>query len=710
MGLPQLELKSSYDSEEDVLNSFYIPVLSQVTTYHRLAGFFSSTALAVAARGMSNFIKNNGKMKLVVGAKLHKDDVEAIRQGLEEPEKLIEKISLQELYAINNELINDHVSALGWMVANKTLEIKVAILTDETGVPLDADTIERRGIFHQKVGILQDKDGNSISFSGSINETATAWLHNIEEFKVFRSWIEGETEYLQSDYRKFEKYWNGSGRNVKVMNIPEAVKEKLIEIAPKDITELNLDKWQIKEGSAKTKRRIILLDYQNQAILNWLNNNKKGIFEMATGTGKTFTALGCLKNILKTEEKLITVITCPYDHLVKQWQDNIKDFDIVSDIIIADSSNPNWKNKLADYVIDIKNDLKEKLIILTTHATFSSEDFINIIKIPNEKLFLIADEVHGVGAPKRQVGLIENYDYRLGLSATPKRWFDLEGTSKLFEYFGGTVFEFSLKDAINTINPATGLTYLTPYEYKPYFIELTDEELLNYQEETKKIAKLYGQAKNNKEKEELVSLLAIKRQKIIKNASNKYPILNKILNTLDRIEDCLIYCLPEQIDKVQEILMKKDIRQHKFTLQEGTKPDEKYGSISEREFLLKKFAEGTYQALVAIKCLDEGIDVPPARIAIILASSGNPREYIQRAGRVLRRYPGKEKAIIYDIIVIPTLSSSINSDFLELEKKIIEKEIRRYKEFAYNAINKLECLDSIGKIEEKYRIFVSIGG
>lgn len=503
MGLSQLKLKSSYDSEDDVLNSVYIPVLSQAVLYHRLAGFFTSSSLAVAARGMSNFIKNNGKMKLVVGAKLQKDDVEAIRQGLEEPEQLIEKISLQDLYSINNEFVNDHVSALGWMVANKTLEIKVAIVTDDTGIPLDADTIERKGIFHQKVGILQDKDDNSISFSGSINETASAWIHNIEEFKVFRSWEEGEKEYLQSDYRKFEKYWNGSGKNVKVMNIPEAVKEKLIEIAPKDVTELNLslDKWQIRETS--TKKRIVLLDYQNQAISNWLKNDKKGIFEMATGTGKTFTALGCLKNLLKNEEKLITVITCPYDHLVKQWQDNIKDFDIISDIIIADSSNHNWKNKLADYVLDIKNDLKEKLIILTTHATFSSGDFINIIKIPNKKLFLIADEVHGIGAPKRQEGLIEDYDYRLGLSATPKRWFDLEGTDKLFEYFGDTVFEFTLKDAIYNLNPDTGNTYLTPFVYEPIFIQLTDDEIDDYVRETEKIVKSLHSSRTDVEKEEI---------------------------------------------------------------------------------------------------------------------------------------------------------------------------------------------------------------
>lgn len=436
MGFPQLKLNPSYDSEDDVLNSFYNPVLSQAVSYCRLAGFFTSSALAVAARGMSNFLINNGKMKLLAGAQLQKKDVEVIRQGLEEPEKLIEKICLQDLYSINDEFITDHVSALGWMVANKTLEIKVAIVTDDTGIPLDADTISRKGIFHQKVGILQDKDGNSISFSGSINETAAAWIHNIEEFKVFRSWEEGEHEYLQSDCNKFEKYWNGSGKNVKVMNIPDAVKERLIEFAPKEITDLNLDKWQMKDG--RNKKRIQLLDYQNQAIENWEKNNRTGIFEMATGTGKTFTALGCLIKASEIYKPLVVIISCPYQHLVQQWKRESEKFGFNFDQIVADSSNSSWKKQLADALVDIYLGYKDKLIIFTTHQTLSSNDFINIIKSnkKNMTFFLIGDEVHGLGAEKTRKGLINDYDLRLGLSATPKRWFDFEGTDAIYNYFG----------------------------------------------------------------------------------------------------------------------------------------------------------------------------------------------------------------------------------------------------------------------------------
>lgn len=706
MSLKDLHLRNAYDSDfDDILNDFYIPALSNSIKYKRLAGFFTSSSLAVAAKGLSKFISTGGYMKLICGAKLRKADVEAIREGYEKPARVIERMMMGDLGKLEDEFIRDHVRALGWMVANNKLEIKVAVVVDENGLPTDRENVEKQGIFHQKVGILEDSEGNKISFSGSDNETASAWQANIEEFKVFRGWKEYEKDYLDADLERFEKFWNGTSKRTKVVNIPTAIKDKLIEMAPDNIEELDLEKWS-KRKAKEEKEKIKLRDYQKEAIKKWLENGKRGIFEMATGTGKTFTALGCFKRVLEDEKKLITVIACPYDHLVKQWLDDIKDFGISLDTIIADSSNPGWKNKLSDYLLDIKNGIAERLIVLTTHATLPSSDFMDIISTVDKKLLLIVDEVHGIGAPKRREGLVEDYRFRLGLSATPKRWADYEGTNEIFGYFGNTVFEFSLKKAINTVNPDTGETYLTPYEYKPYFVELTDDELLRYEMETEKLAKAYYRSKDKKEREELFTKLCVKRQKIITNATNKYTAFKEILDEMEPIKHCLVYCSPEQIGRVQDILNKKDVIQHKFTLHEGTQPEDKYGGLSEREFLLQKFAEGTYPALVAMRCLDEGVDVPPARNAIILASSGNPRQYIQRRGRVLRHFPGKEKAIIYDIIIVPTLSSSMNPEFFELERKILSKELRRYKEFAYIATNTMECLNRIEDIEEEYNLLI----
>lgn len=268
MGFLNLHIKSYYDSgEDDILNEFYIPVLKESVEYRRLAGFFSSTSLAVAARGIRGLLENDGKMKLVAGAIFSKEDIEAIKEGIERPEDVIKRVAIKDFDSIENELIRNHVCALGWMVANNRLEIRVAIVRDENGIPLDVQSILERGLFHQKVGILIDNEDYMISFSGSINETAKAWLENIEEIKVFRSWIEAEYVYFKSDYEKFERYWNGKTTRIEILEVPEAVKKRLIQMAPSNIETLNLD-WRPKN---KKDKKIKLRDYQLQAIENWVN-------------------------------------------------------------------------------------------------------------------------------------------------------------------------------------------------------------------------------------------------------------------------------------------------------------------------------------------------------------------------------------------------------------------------------------------------------
>jgi superfamily II DNA or RNA helicase len=693
-----LELKHDYDSEEDdILHDFYIPVLSKAKKYCRLSGFFSSSALAVAAKGMTPFIKNQGTMKLIVGARLQKRDIEAIKEGLEDPEKVIAEMMLEDLEQIQEEFVRDHVRALAWLVAKNQLDIKVAIVIDRFGQPMDYDAALRRGIFHQKVGIFEDEAGNLISFSGSVNESATAWEENIEEFKVFRSWIGAEKAYFDADLSKFNKFWKGHVTRTKVVDIPQAIKEKLIEIAPSNIEELDLDRWTLGDKQA---RAIELRKYQQEAVQNWLSSDKKGIFEMATGTGKTIAALSCLKKVFEMESKIVVVISSPFIHLSEQWIREFDKLDVKSDKLLADSSQTRWRDKLVDSILDVENGISERLIVLTTHNTFSSADFMKIIKeskkrVPEVKFLLIVDEVHGIGAPERRNGLIGEYDYRLGLSATPKRWFDLEGTDKIFSYFGDVVFEFSLKDAIDE-------GYLTPYVYKPHFTSLTPQEMEKYEAETRKISRAYYHSKDEDEKDEIFTLLCIKRQKIIRNAMNKLVVFQEILDELDEIKYCLIYCSPKQIRTVQEILNQRNIVQHKFTEIEGTRPEDRFDGLSERDFLIKQFSEGLYRALVSMRCLDEGVDVPPARVAIMLDNSGNPREYIQRRGRVLRKFPGKDNAVIHDVIVEPVLRPTTSRELGDLEKKIILKELQRYRDFARSSLNASECLKEMANVESIY--------
>jgi superfamily II DNA or RNA helicase len=709
MNLKDLIFKKSYESDsDDILNSFYIPALSVSVKYQRLAGFFSSTSLAVAAKGISSFICNNGKMQLICSAKLQKADVEAIVKAEKTIEKLVELSALQELRLIGqieDQCFSDHVQALAWMVAHGFLEIKIAIVKDERNKPLDAFEVIQVGIFHQKVGILYDLDGNIISFSGSDNESASGWTKNIEEFKVFRGWEEVERQYLETDRRKFHKFWDGFANRVEVMDVPQAVKNKLIEMAPEDFEGLKLRLAHHNEN--KQKKEIKLWGHQLEAIQKWLVNEKKCIFEMATGTGKTLTALGCVKELFKLERNILVIIACPYNHLSMQWREEIKEFGLDVELIIADSSNSGWKDKLMDNIFDLNNRVKDELMVLTTHDTFYRKDFKDIITRSINKIFIIGDEVHGMWSDERKNGFLERYDYRLGLSATPSRWFDAEGTKELFAYFNiksdEDIFKFPLEKAIKTINPLTGETYLTPYDYFPYFGSLSNDEMDRYIEETKKIIKSYFISKNNLDRFSYFKLLCIKRQEIIKNAQAKITIFKEILESISEIKHCLVYCSPEQISVVQELLNSKGILQHKFTQFEGTKCEKAFGGISEREDILDKFSNETYKVLVAMQCLDEGVDIPQAKVGIILASTGNPRQYIQRRGRILRRFPGKTKACIYDILIVPSLNKRMSAEMLELEKKIMNKELMRYYEFASSASNVLDCLELVRKIEEDFK-------
>ncbi len=294
-----------------------------------------------------------------------------------------------------------------------------------------------------------------------------------------------------------------------------------------------------------------------------------------------------------------------------------------------------------------------------------------------------------------------DYVGRLGLSATSRRWFDDLGTAAIYDYFGNEAYEFGLDKAISTINPETGEYYLTPYRYLPIFVSLNDDELEEYIEKTKMIVKKINQIRDETEKDIYLENLIFQRADIIKNAKQKFSVLEEIFNQIDKpIKWTIIYCSPQQIDHVMDIINNRKIIAHRFTMEEGIKPEKKYDGLSKREYILKKFGDGTYQVLVAMKCLDEGVDIPPARRAILLASSGNPREYIQRIGRVIRRYKDKSEATIYDIIVIPSFDN-LPTELREIEYKVFEKELKRYDEIAKIAINSAEAFKIIFQIKNR---------
>jgi superfamily II DNA or RNA helicase len=574
--------------------------------------------------------------------------------------------------------------------------------TNQSGTILTTEDATSRGLFHPKVGILKDRTGNVVSFSGSVNESGSGWMENIEEFKVFRSWESSELDYLNADLARFDRFWEGSPSRVKIIDIPTAVRQKLIEVAPTDIENIDLSRWY--HGVEDSGIR--LFEHQEEAVRAWLDNRMLGIFEMATGVGKTFAAFGCLTRALESSQRLLAIIACPQQHLVQQWQGEIGKFGIVHEkLIIADGTNRLWRNQLADALMDMSLGYKKRVLVLTTHRTLSSNDFGRITESNRHTtpIFLIVDEVHGIGAEKARKALSEHYELRLGLSATPKRWFDLVGTSAIYDYFGDVVYEFGLDKALRRINPATGHTYLTPYRYIPWFARLTTDELEEYADRTRAIVSYYHSESDDEKKAQALERLLFQRADITKNAAEKYGVLNDLLEQMGpSLRWTIAYCSPQQIDEVMAMVNAHGVIAHRFTMKEGTTPESRYHGLSEREFILEKFAEGAYQILVAMRCLDEGVDVPPARTAILMASSGNPREYIQRIGRVIRRFQDKAEATIHDIIVAPAFDYLL-PEMRELEIGIFEKEMLRCEEIARNALNSAEALHSLYQIKARLR-------
>lgn len=694
MSFKDINISYSYETgKDDPVNEFYVPLLAQSVSYDRIAGFFSSSSLAIAARGLGGLIRNNGKMRLLACPKLNPDDVKTITDVISNPDEYISKQFIDDLSHIEDMFERDHLAALGWMLANHFLEIKLALVVKDNEINYDS-------LFHQKIGVLADREGNRVSFSGSINETASGWLNNIEEFKVFKSWEDGQDSYLDSDASRFNEFWIGKRDSVKIIDLPQAIADRLIQIS----TEFNRESFAACSYIATRQKksiveRLSLFPYQDEAFQMWQDNGYRLLFEMATGTGKTRTAIACINHFLANENRGIVIVSCPQNTLSMQWKKEIMAIGLSFDsVIIADGSNHSWRNDISKEIKLIKLGFHKHSIIYTTHTTACTADFISIICNSNITfpLCFVGDEAHGLGAYKTKNALQDIYKYRIGLSATPSRWFDDYGTTILTRYFGDRSYQFTIAQALLTLNPLTNKPFLIEYEYHPVFIKLTDKEMSDYQSLSTRIKKLASYSQSSDEYQKKLEALLFRRANIEKNAENKFSAFQELLNN-QSMSNTIIFASDVQIDDVMKILHSNNISAHKFTQEEGTKPDVKYGGISEREYLIKKFKDGTYQALVAIKCLDEGIDIPIANTAIIMASSTNPREYIQRVGRVIRQAKGKKRAYIYDFVIEPDFQRLHDPVVVEFEKKIFEKELLRVKDMSTNSINNADVLVQITK-------------
>lgn len=693
-------------------------------------GYFSSAAISVLADGFATFISRGGYMRLIINHIVSKKDKEAITNGV--MGNVIDCSDLsnfQYLKTTFNEYQEQFFRCLAYMISQKRIDIRIIKPRGQ------------KGIAHTKSG--QFRDGDSITaFTGSANFTISGLFNNIEEIKIDRSdsvdrMVQKRIEKQRKD---FDAIMSGEKKGIDYLSPKDLVEAISTNYGDSDIEELLDVEKKLRE--VKKQYDIVATsahediapsipkfpydkprEYQQLAFENWKNNNQQGLFAMATGTGKTITSLNCLLEIYNRNGYYKAIILVPTITLVNQWEKECWKFNF-GNIIKVYSKNTEWRSKIELLQMTEKyrkpSEPTQNFIIISTYASFARENVFSILNsFERTKVLLIADEAHNMGSPSilKRLGTI-NYLRRIGLSATPERQFDDDTNKKLYRFFGAEekfTFEYSMEEAIKK-------GVLCKYYYYPHLVKLTDEEMANYIELSEKISKYfnYNSGLFDKKDEILMGLL-LARKRIIHKAANKLGAFKKIIeeryerngnlkysliyvpegNKPDYFSDSDIFDKCEQmaddlvsdhlIDVYTEAVMKIDkyITVRKFV--SGQK---------DRDAILTDFAKGRLQVLTSMKCLDEGVDVPRSELAIFCASTGNPRQFIQRRGRVLRTHPDKYMAEIHDLVVAPEVSATSSS--YKMEQSLLKGELMRVKNFSMLSENPSYSQMELKSVMEHY--------
>ena len=702
-GLRALPLNDRYRSDrEDVVANFFVPAFSVASSYSRAVGYFTATSLALYARGVETFAERGGTMRLIASPNLNGDDITDIERGYEIRD-VIERATLRELDLDLCDSILDGLGMLGRLIAAGRLDIKLAFVEQEG----------RIGIYHEKIGVFRDEFGDLVGFTGSSNETYGGLMANFESVEVYRGWVAGDGTRalrLESD---LQALWTNQTPHLSVERFTDVARERLVQLGseradrtlPAHDDALTPPRMAVYEPSRLAiPRWISVRDYQRDAVEAWLKNRGRGILKMATGTGKTKTALiaaAQLGNSLRQlEQPLIVLIIAPLQHLVDQWISEVEDFG-VRPVAVYESSQK-WLPLVEDQLNGARMGQRPVVTMVATNASFAGAKFQATLSRINLPLLVIADEAHNLGSSAYRSALPENATYRLALSATPERWFDDEGTDALTTYFGQTVFELGLGQAIE-------MGALTRYVYRPRLVELNATETALYLDLTAQIGARIAAGDNltNADPESPLGFLLRQRAGILGHAEGKLAALRADL--IQRRESWfqLVYCAegsrpaepgeppgPNQLQQVMHLIGN-----------ELCLPAHSYVSETPREtrkVLLRRFGSGSdLKVLVAMRCLDEGVDIPDARTGYLLASSSNPRQFIQRRGRLLRRAEGKQRAEILDYLAIPPDGAPINFD---VERSLLTRELQRANEFGRLSENYPETLAVLRPLKERYQL------
>lgn len=696
------------DSPEDnIVEELVDPHFSTCTTYRRLTAFFRPSVLKVWKNSLSHIINTeNIKIQIMI-AGTHEDNLKLLVE-LNKYDSDIDKSAildkkadeiLEEVAGLNEKgtwLRQRNI--LAWLIKEKKLEFKLSFVTHEDQLELD----------HRKSGYFEKPSGQKIVFAGSVNESDSAYVRHGEELTIWDSHNENDIDYATRYAKKLDRLWKEEPSDFYKIRKPSpsflekvahacTIKDKFhankeLEILLKEYEEDEAKEF--KEDKAEKPRS--LATHQTNALKKWKSNNFQGILEHATGSGKTFTSLNAIKKISEAKKNLMVVVGVPFTFLADQWSDELNGFfknhDSFNKVVECyDSSKKWWESARKELIL-----LKQKMIqdephlsiIVTVNNTMASDNFANLIKesgISSDDIFVIGDECHRYTS-KTYLNALPQARFRLGLSATPIIDHNnlTEGEEGLLNYFGDICDVYTLKMGIEN-------DWLCKYEYYPHECYLKPDEFNRWKELLDQ-----GNINLNDYQDDIDSAkdTAINKMlDVIDSSEEKYQAFNKLISSIENPEYSLVFCSERKIDNTKDIdavcthLDEKNWRYSRITFEVKR---------HERNQIINSFVRGDRQCIVAIKVLDEGVDIPTIKTAIILASSKNRRQFVQRRGRVLRKSKGKDKAIIHDFIVLPPPSSSLDGN------QLVELELKRVAEMSECAENKIEVENFIENIRNNF--------
>jgi len=704
--LKNLNLKSVYRTgSDDLLNDFYIPSLSVARNYDRAVGYFSTSLVAYALKGISSIVRNNGMMRLIVGFPLSEEELTAAKKGKNKNyyDDLLVQSMIELFESVDLKIEKERLSLFSFLIATGKLKLKFAFKT--------------RGMYHEKIGIIYDNNGNKVLFHGSANETTNA-IHpdlNFESVAIYKSWNKEVYQEYATEFEKgFERLWRNEEKSIHCVDMPSTLYEKIVSNYSKnhniDIDKLDEKSWQEELNKVTSfhypsipkeikGNPFSIYNHQKLALSNWFDNNMHGLFKLATGSGKTITAMYGIAKIFEAARKprmMCVIVSVPYVALAEQWCEELGLFGM--EPVKCFNSSSNWQHKLSASINNLLLGNTEFISIVVVNKTLRESDIFReyVNRIPYEALFFVGDECHRHGTQKMYDAL-PNAKFRIGLSATPYIEDDdyLERNTEkmlLTSYYGDIVAEYTLEDALNN-------NVLTPYKYQIIEVYLTENE----NEEYIKLSKEIGRQMNidNSLNNTRLANAIRERNKIVQNANNKSNVLKDLLKHNENNDKAhTLFYVGEgssnedtdksELERIAIALRDKGWKVSRFTSKENSK---------DRKVIMDSFKEQEIDALVSMKVLDEGIDIPQCNTAYILASSSNSRQFIQRRGRILRRHPNKKQALIYDFVVLP----NPNSDFSSV-KSLVVRELKRVMDFVKPSMNRYECQKMAESIATKFDI------